>query len=500
MGRKKSEEELAIEAELKAAKKTQKQLRAEAAAAKKAAKQEAKKQQRDAGAQSAASAAAQPAVSDADGDASASGAGAVTAAPNAADSVATSADEPASAKAGASRRLKRIAPIAAVAVVVVALVAFGIYKIAFSMSTDAWDGSSDTSWFNEEEYGKTQDGVVVGHDLTITQAEQLAGLRKLCNEGYGFEGWTFTLGRNLDMGDIESKPIGDGRNEQGQYNRFAGSFDGAGHTISGLNIVEDTWDHAGLFGSFVGPELKDLTVEGKVTGQVRVGGVAGEVMGSMVSNLTNRCTVSSLKTATAYYPVTVDCGGVLGIYLSITNQRESATITNLTNEGEVSARACSAGGVAGTIAGTEGFVLDVSKLVNNGKVTVFCESDERDEAVGGVVGMLGQYGKNTYSDFTNNGEVSCSTVCNVGGVVGCVEGQEFTMKGLKNTARVAANAQLEIACVGGIFGDLEYEDIELENLENTGEVAATNGNAFDLYASGRMEAWDKWDDEHPETY
>ena len=129
---------------------------------------------------------------------------------------------------------------------------------------------------------------------------QLAGMRELANDGNRLEGIEFTLERNLDLYDIPTKPIGDGTQDSGTYMEFWGSFDGAGHTIRGINVEEDTWDHAGLFGVFRGDYLKNLTVEGKVTGQVRVGGIAAQLEGTSIENCVNRCEVTSLKAATSY--------------------------------------------------------------------------------------------------------------------------------------------------------------------------------------------------------
>ena len=405
----------------------------------------------------------------------------------------------------AKRRVNpKAVAIVVAAIAVVAIAAFIVSRMVFSHSTDVWDGTADTSWYSA---GMTS--------MNITPAEQLAGMRKLCNDGTSLEGIRFTLARNLDLYDIPTKPIGDGRNMGGTYNVFKGSFDGGGHTISGMNVQEDTWDHAGLFGSASGGDIQNLTVEGKGTGQVRVGGVVGEIDGGSLANCTNRCKVASTKTATSYYPVTADVGGVCGIWLGMARADvTSAKLENLTNEGDVSARACSAGGVVGTIANTDGFTLTVDNLVNDGAVTVYCETDERDEAVGGVVGVIGVHGTDIVSNLVNNGEVACSTVLSVGGVVGALmpyqrsakeepkgeyaEGIE--LRKLSNTARVGANAADERAHVGGIVGYLEDSAVVFEECENTGELAATNGNADDIAATNGAEVWDAWEDEHPKTW
>ncbi|MBO4352323.1 MAG: hypothetical protein J5818_02390 [Eggerthellaceae bacterium] len=389
-------------------------------------------------------------------------------------------------------------------IVVVLVIAFAVSRVMFANSTDVWDGTADTTWYSE--------GM---KSMNITTAEQLAGMRKLCNDGVTLEGISFRLARNLDLYDIPTKPIGDGFNDQGKVREFCGSFDGCGHTISGINIEEDMWDHAGLFGCVSDGDIKNLTVEGRVVGQVRVGGVVGEMSGGSLVNLTNRCKVSSIKTATSYYPVSADVGGVCGIWLGIGHDGVSkADLSNLVNEGEVSARACSAGGVIGTLANSNGFTVSVSDLRNEGSVTVYCESDDRDEAVGGVIGVIGALGTDLVSKLENNGEVSCSTVLSVGGVIGALMAPQreksqgsagghtegIELKGLKNTARVAANANDERAHVGGIVGYLDDAEVVFDNCTNEGELAATNGNASELYATNGEEVWDEWEDTHPRQW
>ncbi len=109
------------------------------------------------------------------------------------------------------------------------------------------------------------------------------------------------------------KPLGDGSN------RFTGSFDGAGYTISGLNVVRPAEDYVGLFGyTGAGSSISDLGlinlsvegddytgglvgrnlgiisrafVVGQVTGDRRVGGVVGQ-NDSIIENLYARGIVS----------------------------------------------------------------------------------------------------------------------------------------------------------------------------------------------------------------
>ena len=101
-----------------------------------------------------------------------------------------------------------------------------------------WTDYTDTSWYS--------DGETVFH---ISNAEELAGLAKLVNDGNTFNGSTVYLDADLDLGGREWTSIGYGNNVK---NYWGGVFDGQGHTISRLYSHSSepnvTSDH-GLFGT-----------------------------------------------------------------------------------------------------------------------------------------------------------------------------------------------------------------------------------------------------------
>ncbi len=101
-----------------------------------------------------------------------------------------------------------------------------------------WTDYTDTSWYS--------DGETVFH---ISNAEELAGVAKLVNDGNTFNGSTVYLDADLDLGGREWTSIGYGNNVK---NYWGGVFDGQGHTISRLYSHSSepnvTSDH-GLFGT-----------------------------------------------------------------------------------------------------------------------------------------------------------------------------------------------------------------------------------------------------------
>ena len=140
---------------------------------------------------------------------------------------------------------------------------------------DTWDGTADTSWYVA---GSPQT------EYTITTAEQLAGLAELVDDGAQFPGVTFTLETDLDLSGHEWNSIGDLQGAD-----FIGTFDGQGHTISGMTQVSSTADR-GLFASIrcttdEGAEVRDLILEGV---QIDIEGSTALDFGALVGYASNR--------------------------------------------------------------------------------------------------------------------------------------------------------------------------------------------------------------------
>ena len=121
-------------------------------------------------------------------------------------------------------------------------------------STDAWDGTADTSWYTDHE---------TDTEYHFTTAEQLAGLAQLVNDktaSVSFKGKTIYLNNDLDLSGYQWTPIGNGSNF-GRY--FAGTFDGQYHKIMNLlhHSTGDELIRNGLFGVVSdGGTLKNLLV------------------------------------------------------------------------------------------------------------------------------------------------------------------------------------------------------------------------------------------------
>ncbi|MBR2906497.1 MAG: hypothetical protein IKC26_00440 [Clostridia bacterium] len=150
-----------------------------------------------------------------------------------------------------------------------------------SNPVDTWDGTADTSWYNETDT-----------EFALSTAEQFAGLAVLVDSGNNFAGKTIALTSDVDLyflpaGATEPlafDPIGD-------KVPFAGTFDGQGHTIS--NLYQSGWAFGyewgkygsiGLFGELESATVKNVTISGAdacIEGG-DIGGITGSATGTCV--------------------------------------------------------------------------------------------------------------------------------------------------------------------------------------------------------------------------
>ena len=181
--------------------------------------------------------------------------------------------------------------------------------------SDVWAGAGaadgiDTSWYNTND-----------NTFYISTAAQLAGLAQLVNNGNNFSTKNITLKADIKLnndavptGGNEWTPIGD------SSNTFQGTFDGDGHTITGLYINDTAAGYnayKGLFGNITASaKVQNLVVTGDVmaksannTAPQYVGGIVGFNNGT-VQNCGFQGSVSASKKNSA--PSTNNNGGVVG--------------------------------------------------------------------------------------------------------------------------------------------------------------------------------------------
>ena len=171
-------------------------------------------------------------------------------------------------------------------------------------AADVWDGTDDTSW-----YENNKDAT----EFSIGTAAELAGLAKLVNDGTAtFSKKTIKLTADIRLNEQDVPTNGNLWTPIGSDNKkpFQGTFDGDGHTVSGLfiNISKDYNKavnslYQGLFGYIANTStIKNLIVKGQVTvinqknkNVTRIAGIVGENKGT-VQNCGFYGTVTAKKT------------------------------------------------------------------------------------------------------------------------------------------------------------------------------------------------------------
>ena len=159
---------------------------------------------------------------------------------------------------------------------------------------------------------------------TVTSADGLMNIAKLVNGGK--TDINITLDKNIDLTGKDWTPIGTSVD-----NSYKGTFDGGGHTITGLTFTTND-KYAGLFGWLnKAGTVKNVVMEGvQITSNQIYGGSIGGVAGYSWGTIEN-CSVSGSVSGTVYV------GGVVGAQIdgSITGCSSSATVKGTVDVGGV---------------------------------------------------------------------------------------------------------------------------------------------------------------------
>lgn len=159
---------------------------------------------------------------------------------------------------------------------------------------------------------------------TVTSADGLMHVADLVNGGK--TDINITLDKNIDLTGKDWTPIGTDYD-----NSYKGTFDGGGHTITGL-IFTTNDEYAGLFGWLNrAGTVKNVVMEGvQITSNQIYGGSIGGVVGYGWGTIEN-CSVSGSVSGTVYV------GGVVGVQIggSITGCSSSATVKGTVDVGGV---------------------------------------------------------------------------------------------------------------------------------------------------------------------
>ena len=159
---------------------------------------------------------------------------------------------------------------------------------------------------------------------TVYNANGLMNIAELVNGGKS--DINITIDTDIDLTGKDWTPIGTDYD-----NSYKGTFDGGGHTITGLTFTTND-EYAGLFGWLNrAGTVKNVVMEGvQITSNQIYGGSIGGVAGSSYGTIEN-CSVSGSISGTVYV------GGVVGVQIggSITGCSSSATVKGTVDVGGV---------------------------------------------------------------------------------------------------------------------------------------------------------------------
>ena len=305
-----------------------------------------------------------------------------------------------------------------------------------SAETEIWDGTYDTSWYDEEET-----------ELHISTAEELAGLSELTNAGNTMAGKTIYLDNDIYLNDVsnyESWKTKAPENKWISISTISGILDGNGYTIYGMyisekhNIVKP--NYASRYTGFCkicDSEIRNISFE--------------NIYISTSLNGWNSAS-SSLNSSTSFFSI----GGISGYCTengSITDCEVSGTIestSSATGFDYISSSGCYFNTAIGGIAGVNDGII--SRCANN-------------------ISIVGQVSSGGYY-------VTCYGRLYIGGISGY---NSLCIMDCKNTGNLYASG-LYYYYVGGICG--EQISGAIENCYNTGYIDNNNHNTSYGYGGG----------------
>lgn len=328
--------------------------------------------------------------------------------------------------------------------------------------------------------GYTDDGQ---GNYTVTSAEGLKNIAELVNEEWKLD-INIILTNNIDLTGIDWTPIGTSFS-----NSYTGTFNGGGHTITGLTVTGSN-EYAGLFGRIgSGGKVMNVKLEGVQIESDNEMSAVGGVVGYSYGNIEN-CSVSGSVSSNS------TAGGVVGAQLggSITGCNTSATVKGVTYAGGIAGYTNGGGSLTGCYAtgsisvenNTTNAAWAGGVVGSNGSSTLTaCYATGSVTGSGsGTIYAGGVTGTNDFGTLTAcyhaNGTVSCP-----GGTTGGVAGRNY--KGLMSYGGIIT------ACYWGSNGQIQ--GIGEDQVGTGGTTMVTDGDwqtAVDAMNAALQNAGSEW--------
>ena len=308
----------------------------------------------------------------------------------------------------------------------------------------------------------------------ISSVKELESFRDAVNSGISFERQYLELindisipqdGNNSNWVSIGLKRTFD---ERSHSYPFSGTFDGGGHSIQGLYIIDEVSDadsRAALFGLADGAVIKDLTVSGTIS-------VAKQSNAGMISEAAD----TSISGCTSGLSITArdNVGGIVG------NASGKMTISGCSNNGSLMGKG-SVGGIVGLLSTASEAM--VSECTNTGNV------NHQSPGGGIIANCTSSTGSVTVQKCSNSGKIAGSI--SSGGIV-CYTPEKgtLTIDACYNTGNVASSYASGFgATAGGIISKLSSGTIcTMSSCYSVGEVNATYDDSHSnlTYSHGQL--------------
>ncbi|HWP97908.1 MAG TPA: hypothetical protein VN426_13765 [Syntrophomonadaceae bacterium] len=270
------------------------------------------------------------------------------------------------------------------------------------------------------------------------------------------------LTNDIDMSKVSSEQfLGIGGTTE--YGVYAGTFDGAGHTV--------TLKTGPFFNNCVGATIKNLTVEGSISGSA---GIVNSISKGTIDNCHNKANITT----------TSDAGGIAG-------NAQQTVITNCTNSGNITCG--QGGGIVGTIGGFEMMPNSGSQVKSTFSRIENCANSGNitgSRNVGGIAGETSGGGCTaSFINCTNTGNITSTAqtssgqtgynpvyVNSAGGILGGAIDIAIVIDGCKNEGDVTGTANNIggiVGVVSGSQGAMGTPDITVTNSANSGDLINT---------------------------
>lgn len=320
-----------------------------------------------------------------------------------------------------------------------------LFMAAFSQVHAQWDGTS-SPW--------TQGNGTRNNPYQISTPNQMAYLSDMVSAGYDYAGQYFLLTNNISLSNQSWYPIGDASHI------FKGNFDGGGHLVDSINVINSSFSYKGLYGFVKNDTIKNLHVKACITynpsvdGYCSSGCIAGRADSStFVSCVVDKCSING------------GCvGGFVGETQGVCKFIDCIIISGTiqANQYYYGSSTSYAGGITGTSSG--------NILINNCRINVTTLSSNA-------------YGTHTSSNYT------ITSYC--GGLVGVaqsssINGCTLNISTLLSYSRgYNTNLGYKYVYSGGIFGRSNGSSLITECIVDVDDLSAQSlGTTNDRYVGG----------------